>query len=312
MSISKDKIRIAVVGIGAVGGYFGGHLAKQYENDDSVEVIFIARGQHLDKIRREGLKVIQGDNEFIAKPSLATNNPADIGKVDYVIICTKTYQLEEAARSMAPCLGPDTVILPLLNGVDATERIARLFPEAEVWNGCVYIIARLKEVGVVENSGNIQQLHFGHETITSEKLETFEDLLKDSGIEVYATQEISKIVWEKYIFISSMATATTYFDLSIGGVLSRQEEMLIELIKEVSLVARAGKIRIDPEIEKEVLKKFRTLPFEATASMHSDFQNRKSQTELDALTAYVVQTGKKLGIATPAYSKCLQSLKPKR
>ena len=305
----EEKIRIVIIGIGGVGGYFGGYLAKKYDNSDKVEVIFVARGEHLKKIQEEGLKVIQGAKKFIAKPTLAVENAADIGIADYILIATKTYHLEGALESVRPCVGPETVLLPLLNGVDAAEKISATFPASRVWNGCVYIIARLNEAGVVENSGNIQQLHFGRDNETNPKLLEFDTLLREAEIESHLTQQISKIVWEKYIFISAIATATSYFDESIGMVLSEHEQTFVNLIQEVSLVARARKISVDPEIETIVLNKTRNFPPKATSSMHSDFQNQKSQTELDALTGYVVLEGSRLGLATPTYENCLKRLK---
>ncbi len=298
-----EQIKIVIVGIGGVGGYFGGLLASKYRSSNRIQVIFVARGQHLKKIREDGLKVIQGRSEFIARPKLAVENTDYIGIANYILICTKSYDLEDAVKSLASCINKDTILLPLLNGVDAPARIAKIYPNARVWLGCVYIISRLKNMGIIENSGNIQKLFFGLDNKSNRKLHEFDTLLQNAGIESNLTKNISTVIWEKYIFISAMATATSYFDASIGKVLLTNQKVIVELIKEVSQIARVKNIEIDQHIERKVLNKLRSLPFETTSSMHSDFQSKRPQTELDTLTGYVVQEGIKHKIGTPTYNK---------
>ncbi len=304
-----QKLRIIVVGIGGVGGYFGGLLAREFEQSESVEVIFVARGEHLRKIRKDGLRVIQGEQEFTVRPSDAVEHLNGIGPADYIVICTKTFQLEATLEGLEPVIGPDTVLLPLLNGVDATERIQKRYPDSEVWKGLVYIISRLKSPGVVENSGNIQQLQFGLPGQTTPRSESFDRVLKQAGIESTLTNDIETVLWQKFLFISSMATASSYFDSSIGKVIQDQEKALQDLIHEVKQLAEAKGIALDPEIEIKVLNKLKTLPFEATSSMHSDFQAQKPKTELEALCGYVVHEAGKLGIQVPNYRIFYEDLK---
>ena len=120
------KTKILIAGIGGVGGYFGGLLAKHYFANTNVEIFFLARGEHLSEIRTRGLIVRKGDIEFIAKPKLATDNPVEIGIVDFIIICTKNFDLEQTIQQLFPCINTDTIILPLLNGVDSKERIQNI------------------------------------------------------------------------------------------------------------------------------------------------------------------------------------------
>ncbi len=308
MSYGK-KIRIVIVGIGGVGGYFGGLLAKKYSGGDTVELCFVARGEHLQQIREIGLKVVHGASKFVVRPDRAVEKTVSLGIADYILLCTKNFDLENALAGLAPNIGPNTVLLPLLNGVDAPERISRIYPGATVWKGCVYIIARLMTAGVVENLGNIQQFHFGLDVRTDERPQLFHDILKDAGIEVTLTDEIETAIWEKYIFISSVATATSFFDRSIGELLLKNEQTLIKLIREVRQVALTKKVEIDPDIETKVLEKLRSLPFENTSSMHSDFKNKRQQTELEALTGYVVKEGATLGIPAPTYKALYNGLK---
>lgn len=295
-------IKIVIVGIGGVGGYFGGLLARRYQNDGNIEVIFIARGAHLHEIQKSGLRVIKGQDEFVAVPSLATDDANAVGIADFIIVCTKAYSLDLAIEQIKPCVGPDTVLLPLLNGVDAVERILEVLPDAKVISACAYIVARLKEPGVVENVGNIQKLIFGVDGPANDQLKLLEQIFTSAGIEATMSNNISSVVWEKFIFIAPTATATSYFDLRIGQLVTEKEGAITALIEEVAALARAKGIMVDSDIVGKTLNKLRSLPYEATSSLHSDFLNGKSLTELETLTGYVVREGIRLGIPTPAFS----------
>lgn len=307
------KIKIIIAGVGGVGGYFGGLLAKHFYDNESVEVSFVARGEHLKEIQRNGLKVIKGENEFIAKPHIATANTSAIGVVDFIIIATKSYDLETIIQQLRPCVNQNTIILPLLNGVDNKERIENIFPDNIVLDGCAYIVSRLKHFGVVENSGNIQLLHFGLDNFVNERLCLFERLLKEASIEASLSTSISSIIWEKFIFLSPTANATTYFDTSIGELIADSAKLTVmtTLIEEVKQVAIAKQIVISEDITEITLNKLKALPFATTSSMHSDFQSNKPANELKSLTAYVINQGRKYNLATPMYIQLYAALKKK-
>lgn len=309
-----STIKITIAGIGGVGGYFGGLLAKHYHNHPDVEVNFVARGAHLSEIKTNGLRVIQGDSEFIARPKIATDNPFEIGETDVLIVCTKSYDLEEMMNLLRPCITNNTVILPLLNGVDSKARIEALYPANTVLDGCVYIVSRLKQQGVVENVGNIQKLLFGLDNIKNAQLESIEAIFKNAGIEVTLTDTISTVVWEKFIFISPTATITSFYNKSIGEILSEKEslEMLKVLIEEVKQIAKAKGIAVADNITELTLNKLKSLPYEATSSMHNDFKNGKPKTELQSLAGCIITEGEKHHIETPTYLKMYEHLKGMR
>lgn len=304
-------IKIIIAGIGGVGGYFGGLLAKYYYQNENVIIDFFARGQHLEEIQKNGLKVIKSKNEFIAIPNIATDNPKEIGIADLIIICTKSYDIETVIQQLSPCINKETVILPLLNGLDSKEKIKRVFPNNIVLEACVYIVSRLKQFGVVENSGNIQELYFGLDNFPGDKLQLFENIFSKANIEATYSNNISKIVWEKFIFLSPTATATSYYDKCIGEILEDKEsfETLIGLIDEVMLIAKAKKIIVSDDIANQTLRMLKTLPFETTSSMHSDFKIKKDETELKSLTGYVLEEGLKYNIDTPNYKMIYSALK---
>lgn len=304
-------MKIVIAGIGGVGGFFGGLLAKHYYENEQVKISFLARGEHLREIQTNGLKVINGNTEFIAKPALATDDPLKIGVADFIIVATKNYDLEDVMRQLRPCIDSETIILPLLNGVNGRERIKQLYPNNLVLDGCVYLVSRLKQPGIIENSGNIQTFYFGLDNVKNERLLKLESLLKEASIQATYSKSISTIIWEKFIFISPTATATSYFDLCIGELLTDENKVqqIKSLIEEVIQVAKAKGISIPEGIAELTLNKQKSLPFETTSSMHSDFKNKKTITELEAITGYVVREGKKNNVDIPVFEKMYERLK---
>ena len=307
----SKKVKIVIAGIGGVGGYFGGLLARKYENSDEVEICFLARGEHLSQIRKHGLIVVKGATEIIAHPSLATDNTSEIGIADYILICSKGYDLDSTIAQLKPCIGENTILLPLLNGVESVERIKKILPDANVWEGCVYIVSYLKEPGVIVNGGYSQTLSFGLDNASNDRLLFLEKLFLDAGIDTTLSAKISTIVWEKFIFIAAVATATSYFDCSVGQILEENPGTFSRLISEVTSIARVKNIAVDPDIENKTLNKMKLLTYETSSSMHRDFKNGKQNTELESLTGYVVRAGQEFGIQTPEFHKAYQLLKTK-
>lgn len=306
-----EQTSIIIAGIGGVGGYFGGMLAKYYENSTAIKIKFLARGEHLLAIQKNGLKVITKHTEFNAFPETTSNNAKELGIADYIIICTKSYDLEATLEQLRPCINDQTILLPLLNGVDSKERIEKSFPNNLVLDGCVYIVARLTEPGVITNSGNIQTLYFGNSDTENKRLLAFEQLLKDASIEATFTKNIQSIIWEKFIFISATATATSYFNCSIGELLASTDkhDTLVKLIEEIKTVANAKQINVSDNITESTLTRLKALPFETTTSMHSDFKSGKLHTESDSLTGYVIREAEKHNIKTPIYKQLYTKLK---
>ncbi|MBK7310081.1 MAG: 2-dehydropantoate 2-reductase [Sphingobacteriaceae bacterium] len=306
----RSKTKILIAGIGGVGGYFGGLLAKRFYKSAEVEVCFLARGKHLQAIKDKSLKIIKGRFEFIATPHLASDDPNEIGIANFIIICTKTYDLNSIIDQLKPCIDKNTIILPLLNGVDACEKIKTLLPLNTVLNGCVYIVSRLKEAGVIENSGNIETLYFGVDGTPGQELLAYETLFKQAGIEATLSQNISSVVWEKFIFISPTATATSYFNNCIGEIVADEQKLNIFklLVEEVKQIALKKNIALSTDISEKTLTKLKKLPFETTSSLHSDIKSNKSQTELEALTGYVISEALKNSMSCPTYEMIYKDL----
>ncbi len=305
------KTKIIAAGIGGVGGYFGGLLAKRYEASPEVEICFIARGNHLKQVQQQGLKVIKRDSEFIAKPAFATDNASSLGIADYILVCTKGYDLDTMLEQLKPCVSPNTIILPLLNGVDAVERCAAAFPSSVVLKGCVYLVAHIKEPGIILNEGKIEKLHFGVDGEPNETLLLLEKILKDANVDAHLSNRITEVVWEKFIFLSSIATASSYFNNYYGQM--RNDELkyksLLGLVDEATAIALAKGVIKEKDIAIRIKKQLDTLLPDATSSMHRDFMSGKGKTELESLTGYMVREARRLNVAAPLFDKMYELLK---
>jgi len=305
-----QKYRIAILGLGGVGGYFGGKLAARCAQSDEVEIIFIARGENEKAIRSNGMKLIIPEGEQTVHPFIVTSHTEQLGFVDLVLCCVKSYDLEVSLALLKPCINDQTVILPLLNGVDVGERIRRVYPGARVWEGCVYIISRLVAPGVVKQSGDINRLYLGSEHGNKEALRQVETIFKSAGINAKVSDNISRTIWEKYIFISPLATLTSFLNLPIGEILKNQrhKELLLNLLTELKSVSDAKNIGLPDIIVQTMLDRMIALPHGSTSSMYDDF-HKGGKTEVDSLTGHVTELGRELHVPTPNYDRMLAGLK---
>ncbi|MFV8392071.1 ketopantoate reductase family protein [Flavobacterium sp. LB2P6] len=303
------KTRIGILGLGGVGGYFGGLLAKAYFDSDAIEIVFIARGETQKAVAQNGLKLITDTNEITVFPSLVSNNPEEIGDLNYLICATKTYDIETSFESIKNCITPNTIILPLYNGVDATERIQILFPENTVLQGCVYIVSMIESPGIIKKIGLYEKLFFGSKNSPVSKLNELQSIFENANIESYLVENIEETVWEKFIFISALASATSYLNQNIGEILNHPENkaVYISLLNEITAVAFAKGLALPNDIVNQTIIKLEKTPKDATSSMHRDLLAGRN-TEVVSLTEYVVKEGLKHGVTTPIYKKILEKL----
>jgi 2-dehydropantoate 2-reductase len=305
-------MKIAIIGIGGVGGYYGGMLARKYEGSVEHDIFFIARGKHLQKMKTEGLKVIAKDGDFIARPSLATDDPAELGPLDLIIFGVKGYDLENAARMITGNLHADTVIIPLLNGVDNVERLKTVVNTGIIMNGCVYISTQIVSPGVVEHVGGAGKLIFGPEEGPIEPYRTIETLMKNADIMAVLSDNINVDVWSKYIFIGPLASITSMTGQSLGAVMENEghRTMMEGMMMEIKLIADAEGIPFPEDIVKKSMDVTSNFPYETKSSLQLDFEKGK-QTEMETFTGYVVRSGRKLGIKTPLHDAVYAALKNK-
>jgi 2-dehydropantoate 2-reductase len=215
-------------------------------------------------------------------------------------------------RQIKPMVSHDTIILPLLNGIDNTARLRVFFPDNEVWYGCVYIITRLIAPGVIEDSGNIHFMHFGHEKMVSEQLLFMEDLFLESGIEVTRKEEPVKAIWRKFFYISTTAALTTYLNTDFRSLVWDQDKkpLYMDIMHELYAISVAEGIGLEEDIIGDMLTYGGSLPAGGTSSMNSDYLAGR-KTEIETLVGVVVRLGQKHGISTPLYEIIYEKLKKK-
>lgn len=302
--------RIGFLGLGGVGGYFGAKVSRAVSSravGSHTEVVFLAREKTAAAIRANGIKLITPEEEFVAHPAVVATNAGEAGKIDYLIVCVKSYDLESSLQHFKECISPQTIILPLLNGIDAEEKIKTMFPSNEVWSGCVYIVSRITAPGVITETGNIHKFHFGG--TDSKKCDELFRILKSAHEDVFLHDNIRHVVWEKFIFISTIASLTSYLDVCIGKILESEtsRSLLEQLMDEMCAVACAENIALPADIASVTLEKMSRLPFETTSSMHRDFQAQRA-TEYLSLTYHVVELAKKHNIDVPLYRRVFDGL----
>ncbi|WP_316633736.1 2-dehydropantoate 2-reductase [uncultured Flavobacterium sp.] len=301
--------RIGILGLGGVGGYFGGLLAKSYYKSDDVEVVFIARGETLKVVSESGLKIITDEDEITVFPTVVSNDPAVIGKLDFLICATKTYDIEESLDAIKKCITKNTIFLPLYNGVDAPERISVMFPDNEVLQGCVYIVSMIVSPGIIKKVGIFEKLFFGSETASVYKMKALQTIFKNAGIESYLVDNIEDTVWEKFVFISSLASATSYLNQNVGQILESESSrnLYVSLLNEITMIAAVKGLNLPNDIVMQTILKLEKTPKNVTSSMHRDLLAGR-KIELASLTEFVVNEGLKYEVNTPVYDKIVAAL----
>lgn len=302
-------MNITIIGIGGVGGYIGGMLAEQYANHENIHIHFICRGEHLAAIQKSGLELDTKEGKRTVKPYAASNRIASNTSIDYLILATKSYDLSSVMEEITPNISEQTIILPLFNGVDSFEIITQRFPGNEVWNGCVYMVARKIDAGKVAETGHAPQLYFGLENGNTSRLKEFEEICKSASIPTFYVTDITKTVWEKYVFISVMASLTSYYDSNFGEVLGSDERkvLLNQLLDEVIALSKKMGVNLDSNIKEITLAKISKLPAHITSSMHSDFI-KENKTELNSLCKYVLEKAKLFNLSVPGFTEMYDRL----
>lgn len=306
-------MRVAIVGIGGVGGYYGGKLSLAYAGKGKHEIIFVARGRTLEVIRKSGLHLISTEGDFTAVPDLASFNPGEIGPLDLVIFTVKSYGLDQAASMLAGNVHNSTVVLPLLNGVNIAERLRGLLPGCSVVNGCVYINSHIKSPGVVEDKVRRNLLVFGPDRAEDvEKFRFIEQLICKADIRADLVADATAAIWTKYIFVETLARITSWKGKTAGAVMEQPEyrELLRNLMTEVEAIARAKAIELPADIVDLTMKRVASIPYATKTSMQIDYE-QGSPLELDIFAGYVVKTGREVGVKTPLHEQVWRELTKK-
>jgi len=291
-------MRFAVYGTGGVGGYFGGKLAAA-----GYDVTFIARGEHLRAIKTAGLVVKSIYGDFTVFQAKVTDNPAEVGIVDVVLVCLKAWQVKENASSIGKLVGPLTTILPLQNGVLVTDELREVFGNQSVMRGLCRIFSKLDGYGVVNHFGIEPAVIFGEDSNErSSRALAIQEAFARAGVNAIIPNDIEAEAWKKFLFICSSGLLAVCRS-TYGAVREIPEtRMMLEgLLTEVYNVAVAKGVRLNPEIVTSTMKLIDTFDHGTTSSLTRDvLEGRPS--ELEYQNGTVVKLGKSLGVATPINS----------
>jgi 2-dehydropantoate 2-reductase len=301
-------MRVAIVGAGGVGGYFGGRLAEA-----GAPVVFIARGAHLEALRRQGLRVESIAGDFVVRPAEATDDVASVGTVDAVLVCVKAWQVPEVAVSLLSMLRPDTVVVPLQNGVEAAGELASIVGRDRVLGGLCRIVSYVAGPGHIRHTGVSPRIEFGEmDGSKSERVAALRALFETArGVSVGTPEDITAALWEKFLFIAPVSGvgAVTRVPVAVSRSIPETRAMLEAAMQEVFDLARARAVAIAEDAVARTLAYVDGLPTDATASMQRDIIGGLPS-ELEYQTGAVVRLGREAGLPVPVNECLYRSLLP--
>jgi len=300
-------MRIAIVGSGGLGGYYGGLLARTGH-----EVTFIARGAHLAALREKGLQVISVHGDFHVAPVRATADPAEAGPVDLVLVCVKTTAIDAAAKAARAMVGPDTVVMGLQNGIDAAERIGAAVGMDHVLGAVTWIAANIEAPGVIRQLSTFRRIVLGElDGRDTPRLQRTVEALRRMGITIEPTGAIRKVMWTKFVFIAGFSGVGTVARLEVGGYRSVPETraMMTRMMREVEALARAAGVDLDRDVVDQALAVIDGAAPAMKTSMQRDLEAGRPS-ELESMIGVITRKGRELGVATPTADLVYAALLP--
>lgn len=290
-----QAMRIAFMGSGGLGGYFGARLCAS-----DAEVHFIARGPHLAAMRTDGLR-IEGPAPVHIPRVNATDDPAEVGVVDFVMICVKLWDTEAALQQIRPLVGPDTAIISFQNGVLKDQSLRAAYDEARIMGGVGYVATTIERPGVIRQTGTIQRLLFGEfDGSQSKRSQALLSACIAGGIDAELSENILRDIWQKYVFLVGLSGTTTTIRKPIGPIREhpRTRAFLLDVMREVVAVGRAHGVDLAEDYAESRLKLADDVAYDMTSSMHHDLE-RGNPLEVRWLAGGVVELGQRKGIPTP-------------
>jgi 2-dehydropantoate 2-reductase len=300
------------MGAGGVGGYYGGLLALRGH-----EVTFVARGPHLAAMRERGLELRDRGEASLVRPTSAVESPAEAASAsraasfDLVLFTVKTYDTGSAAATLPAAVGPNTVVLPLQNGVDSIDQLSAAVGAGYVLGGTTQIGARVVEPGVVERFSPFCEIVLGEPSGgLSERAERIAAALREVGVEATASLNVQRAVWEKFMMLAPMACLNSACRVATGQVRGTPETgaLYFALMDEVVSVGRASGVELPPESVEAMRAFYLGLPDTHTTSMQRDYEDQR-RVELESLAGTVVRRGRALGVPTPGFDALYAILK---
>lgn len=292
-------MNIAIYGAGGVGGYYGGVLARAGH-----QVSLIARGAHLAAIREAGLSVRSPGGDFVVRPAAASDDPGAIGPVDAVIVAVKSTQLAAVREEIAPLLGPDTLVVPLLNGVDAHEALVPAVGRGRMGKGLTRIISEVSAPGEIRHIGVDPYVALAEwDGGGSPRVDSLVAALSDAGVEAEVPADIDAALWLKFLFVCSLGGVGAACRMPLGPVrtLPESRALLRSAMEEIAATAAAHGVSLSDNVVNRAMQVVDSFPAEGTSSLQRDIE-AGLPSELDAWTGAAVRLGATVGVATPVHS----------
>jgi len=299
-------VKVAVVGAGGVGSYYGGRLAA-----GGHDVSFVARGATLDALRRSGLRIESPLGDVQLPEVVAVEHPADIGPVDAVLLCVKTYDVEVVGPTLGPLLQDETAVLCTQNGVDAMDRLAPHLATGQSLAAVVYGATVRRQPGWVEHLGRVARLRIGGRGAVGRRRATeLSAVCADSGIDAKAVEDIDAALWTKFVMFSVMSAACCLRDLPTGPLRDDPDSRatLVRGMRETEAVARAKGIDLAPDVVERSMEVVDSMAADSAPSMLSDLRSGRGL-ELESLSGTVVRLGRELGVDVPFHETAHAALK---
>jgi len=299
-------MKIVVMGTGGVGGYFGARLAASGE-----DVRFVARGAHLEAIKRGGLHITSKLGDLTVRPEKVSADPAELGPADFVMIAVKLWSTQEAIEAVRPLIGPGTLVASVQNGVGAIEALKKAYGESNVLGGVAHIATTIGEPGVITHTGTMAKLTVGEPAGgISPRVTAIAEAARKAGIDVIASGDITKAIWDKFVFLATFSGVTTLTRLARGPIFADPDmkRLFVDALGEACAVARAKGVKLAPDHESKALGWAEGLPAEMKSSMLHDFE-RGNRIEVEWLSGAVARLGAEAGVPTPVHRTIYAALK---
>ncbi len=300
-------MRIAIMGAGGVGTYFGARLAAAGE-----EVIFIARGSHLEALQAQGLSLQSPQGDLTLENVTATEDPKNVGVVDVVLVTVKLYSLEEACRAMGPIIGPETMIVPVQNGVSAADIVKSELGDENVVGGLVFVASFVVAPGKIEHKTELHQLVCGEiDGTRSDRVLAFCQAGQNAGFDAIVSENIELEIWKKFVNLAGMSPVTALSRQTIGAVQADPDlrEIFRQSISEAVAIGQAGGVEFPPDIVEATVAWFTKVDPNTKNSMLLDLEAGKRM-ENEWISGEIVRLGRKYGVNTPFHDVAYAMLKP--
>lgn len=300
-------MRIAVIGAGGVGGYFGGKLAQA-----EIDTTFIVRGATLDALRTRGLRVDSINGDFHVTKVNATDDPSIVGAVDAVLMTVKAWQLADAAKNLAPLIGPDTMVVPLENGIDAPDVLAPLVGREHVLGGLCAIVSSIVEPGHIRHAAFDPIVMFGElDNARTPRVERLREAFTRAGVTAEVPEDIRRSMWMKFLFIATMSGfgALTRAPIGVWRSMPEIRDLVTQSLREVVALAAARGIDLGENAVEKTWQRYDALAPASTSSLQRDVMAGKPS-ELDAQLGAIVRLAKEAGVPVPVTEFVYHTLLP--